>query len=147
MKRVITLATAQAQYPNRYTLEHIPTWAKRRPCDSGGTSTLYYAPQYRTDTEWYENTVFPGEGGKPKRDDDCFSSNQSWPCGQWLERPIHHTVRTECGHGRAVYRPDWDKDQPWATYTDGTADRHVATLESVRQYFAAKGMYVSEAAL
>ena len=40
---------------------------------------VYYAPQYRTDREWYDNTVFPPESGFK---DSCESRNPSWPLGE-----------------------------------------------------------------
>jgi hypothetical protein len=72
-------------------MEHVPVWARKRPVDDDGTATWYYAPQYRTDREWYENTVFPGEvregysvipGSK-----QCYSYRLTWPLGQKLDEP------------------------------------------------------------
>jgi hypothetical protein len=82
MPRPITLAQARAQYPHRYTLDHVPDWA-RKPCGNG----KYYAPQYRSDAEWYEKTVFPGEGHISARAKFCESNGQTWPLGQWLDAP------------------------------------------------------------
>lgn len=75
-----SLATARQQYPHRYTMEHIPQWA-RKPAPNG----RFYAPQYRTDAEWYANCRFPGEAGIPRNRDYCESGDQSWPLGQWLD--------------------------------------------------------------
>jgi hypothetical protein len=83
MARPITFNEARAQYPHRYTMEHVPAWA-RKPCEGNGK---YYAPQYRTDAEWYEKTAFPGEGGIDRREDHCMSNAPSWPLGQWLDAP------------------------------------------------------------
>lgn len=83
MKRPVTLATARAQYVHRYTLEHVPDWA-RRPCEGNGR---FYAPQYRSDAEWYAATKFPGEGGLSRRSDHCESFGQTWPFGKWLKKP------------------------------------------------------------
>jgi hypothetical protein len=80
-KRAISLATAKDQYVHRYTMEHIPAWA-RKPVNG-----KYYAPGYRTDQEWYEKTVFPGEQGHPRKEDHCMSGEPSWPMGQWLDKP------------------------------------------------------------
>lgn len=77
-----TLAQARAQYVHRYTLQHVPSWAQART--PGGT---YYAPQYRTDAEWYENTTFPGEPGHLMGPNHCHSRNPSWPMGKVLEVP------------------------------------------------------------
>lgn len=83
MPRPITLQQARAQYVHRYTMEHMPAWAKA-PLQSTGK---YYAPQYRNDAEWYENTTFPGEGGLPRDADHCESRMQTWPLGLWLDAP------------------------------------------------------------
>jgi hypothetical protein len=87
MARRLTLSQAKTQYVHRFTMEHVPAWACKRPCDSGGTETRYYAPQFRTDAEWYENTVFPGEKEAVFKD-SCYTRNQSWPLGQWLDKPF-----------------------------------------------------------
>lgn len=74
---------AQARYQNRYTMDHVPNWAKVQ-----APNGLYYAPQYRTDQEWFRNTVFYGEPEHYGRRSDCNSSGQTWPLGQWLEKPF-----------------------------------------------------------
>jgi hypothetical protein len=76
-----TFEQACAAYPHRYTLEFRPEWATR-PDNTG----KFYAPQYRSDREWYDNTVFPGEGkhGLESRR-WCYSSNQTWPLGNRLD--------------------------------------------------------------
>jgi hypothetical protein len=78
-----TLEQALAQYPHRYTMDHTPEWA-RRPRPDG----TFYAPHFRSDREWYENTTFPGEGkhGLENRR-FCHTSNQTWPLGQSLDKP------------------------------------------------------------
>lgn len=91
MARVISLEQAKAQYVHRFTMEHIPQWASI-PTAEG----RYYAPQYRSDQEWYDNTFFPGESGMTKHgfitppvDDkrSCWSHSQTWPVGNWVTRP------------------------------------------------------------
>jgi len=77
-----TLAEARNLYIFRFTMEHVPQWGKTRRAD--GT---YYAPQYRSDAEWYENTTFPGERGHSMGPDYCHSRNQTWPLGQSLTAP------------------------------------------------------------
>ena len=78
-----TLTQARALYPHRYTMEHVPQWA-RNPC--GGK---FYAPHFRTDAEWYAATAFPGEpaciGDDGKH---CLTTGQTWPLGQWLDKPF-----------------------------------------------------------
>jgi hypothetical protein len=79
-KRRLSFERAKAQYVHRYTMEHVPAWA-RTPCNG-----MFYAPQYRSDKEWYDSTVFPGEGPEAGKD-HCYSSGQTWPLGQWLTAP------------------------------------------------------------
>lgn len=72
-------------------MEHIPQWAHTPHKHTGGEfdgQTLFYAPQYRTDREWYAATLFPGDAGYPygARDTTCYSSGQTWPLGKWLAR-------------------------------------------------------------
>lgn len=81
--RPITFTQAKAQYVHRYTLEHVPQWA-RTPCDNG----KYYAPQYASDAQWYAVTLFPGEGELSKWERHCMSFGQTWPLGQWLDAPF-----------------------------------------------------------
>lgn len=63
-------------------MEYVPKWAKR-PANNG----KYYAPQYASDKEWYDSTVFPGEGNIISKAKYCESNNPTWPLGQWLDKP------------------------------------------------------------
>jgi hypothetical protein len=63
-------------------MEHVPLWALHSPRDHGGTELRYYAPQYRTDCEWYDNALFYGEPGQGGRN-ECYTRNQTWPLGQF----------------------------------------------------------------
>lgn len=83
MERAVTLAMAKARFINRYTMEHVPSWA-RKPVADG--DNRYYAPQYATDKEWYDRTLFAGESELATKG-CCYSSNQTWPLGQWLSSP------------------------------------------------------------
>lgn len=84
MTRKITLAKARAQYVHRFTMEHVPQWA-RADRDDG----TFYAPQYRSDQEWYDRTIFPGESEMvPPRSKHCMSLDQTWPLGQSLPQPF-----------------------------------------------------------
>lgn len=76
----ISFQSARNTYTNRYTMEHVPAWAKI-PCDNG----KFYAPQFASDLEWYENTKFPGEKGLHGNSKHCYTSGQRWPLGQWLD--------------------------------------------------------------
>ncbi|KKS05286.1 MAG: hypothetical protein UU59_C0051G0006 [candidate division WWE3 bacterium GW2011_GWE1_41_27] len=71
---------AKRNYVNRFTMDHVPTWALT-PANNG----KYYAPQYISDKEWYDNTFFPPH--KLCYKSDCYSTNQTWPIGQWLDKP------------------------------------------------------------
>jgi hypothetical protein len=84
----MTFNEATSRYVHRYTMEHVPAWARARPCDHGGTETRYYAPQFRSDREWYDNTTFPGEPGHLGGRKYCYTTGQTWPLGMWLDRPM-----------------------------------------------------------
>lgn len=83
MKRPITFEQAKSRYVHRFTMQHIPAWAREVREDGS-----YYAPQYRSDKEWYELTKFPGEDGIPKREKFCQSNGQTWPLGKSLANPF-----------------------------------------------------------
>lgn len=82
-ERSITFEQAKARYVHRYTMEHKPEWSNNLTANG-----KYYAPQYASDQEWYEHTLFPGEGHIEKRERSCQSSRQSWPLGYWLDEPF-----------------------------------------------------------
>lgn len=87
MERKISFEEAKNRYPHRFTMEHVPSHVLN-PRPSGD----YYAPQYRTDREWYDNTCFPGEdfgdGLKVEANStSCYSINQSFPLGYFLMEP------------------------------------------------------------
>jgi hypothetical protein len=82
MSRPISFEAAKAQFVHRFTMEHVPAWALEKRPD--GT---FYAPQYRTDREWYDSTLFRGESTLAGRD-HCFSSGQTWPLGKALSAPF-----------------------------------------------------------
>lgn len=85
--RPISFAEAKRLYVHRFTMEHIPQWAKA-PHHHGNGLWLYYAPQHATDLDWYNTTIFKGEGGMADRD-HCYST-PSWPLGKgWLKEPFH----------------------------------------------------------
>jgi hypothetical protein len=81
-KRIMTLTEARKRYKSRFTMEHVPKWAKEKREDGG-----YYAPQYATDREWYDNTMFPGEGGISTMSILFDSRNKTWPLGVKLGEP------------------------------------------------------------
>ena len=79
----MTFEQAKARYVHRYTREHVPGWA-RKPSPDG----RWYAPQYATDREWFENTVFPPNHPLGRRRTECYSTGQTWPLGHWLTSPF-----------------------------------------------------------
>ena len=85
----MTFAQAKAAYVHRFTMEHIPQWALQ-PMPNG----RFYAPQYRTDAEWFANTLFPPNNpfARSRRDTHCYSSNQSWPLGKFLTKPYRRVA-------------------------------------------------------
>lgn len=80
-KRKITFEEAKNRYLQRFTMEHVPQWALF-PVEPG----IYYAPQYATDLEWYENTFFNGEHELASKE-YCYTTKQTWPLGHWLDKP------------------------------------------------------------
>lgn len=80
--RKVSFAQACAAFVHRFTVDHVPAWA-RKPCDGNG---LFYAPQFASDAEWYENTKFYGEPGHIGGRDECYTTGQTWPHGKWLAR-------------------------------------------------------------
>lgn len=81
MKRKLTLSQACAAYPNRYTLDHIPAWARGQI-----TPGQYYAPQFASDAEWYHKATFPGEPGLHGNCKHMISGVPSWPLGESLNQ-------------------------------------------------------------
>lgn len=88
MARTISFQEAKAKYPYRYTAEHVPAWALKPEFHENSKTFSYYAPQFKTDREWYENTIFPGEQGHDGVGDACITRNQKWPFGIWLDKPF-----------------------------------------------------------
>lgn len=78
--------SACAQYVHRFTCEYVPAWAHERRTD--GT---YPAPQFLTDREWCESTVFPGEPGHHGKHKWCIAGKPTWPHGQSLTQPYRRT--------------------------------------------------------
>lgn len=101
-KRIISFEQAKLQYPNRFTLEHVPANAGV-PIPRTG---LFRAPMYSTDAEWYANTLFPLEGRIGYREEYVRCRNESWPLGRVLSQPYtkgaslctsSQSRRPECG--------------------------------------------------
>ena len=78
---------ACARYVNRFTVDHIPCWSTLQA--PGGK---FYAPQFASDREWFDNTKFPGEKGYPFEGSidftECYTTGQTWPLGKWLDAPF-----------------------------------------------------------
>jgi hypothetical protein len=79
MQKRMSFEQAKRFFVNRYTVEHVPVWA-RIPCSNG----KFYAPQFISDWEWYQATKFPGDTGYKGRK-YCETSNPTFPLGQWLD--------------------------------------------------------------
>lgn len=82
-----TFEQACAQYVHRYTMDHKPQWAEQLAPNGKA-----YAPHYRSDREWYENTLFYGESEMATRN-SCYSSGATWPLGLWLDAHRPSAVR------------------------------------------------------
>lgn len=70
-----TFEQACNAYVHRYTMEHVPRWARTPRADG-----RYYAPHYNSDHEWYAHTLFYGETELAGRR-HCYSEAQTWPFG------------------------------------------------------------------
>jgi hypothetical protein len=104
-----TLNHARKRFVHRFTCEHKPVWATgetgKRRLRNG--SVAYHAPQYRTDAEWYEATLFPGEpgilhgwpAGMP------YSRNRTWPLGRMLPRPYQVPAANAEAAGELIQCP------------------------------------------
>ena len=79
----LTFEQACRRYPHRYTVQHVPVWA-RAPLTLQDGSVGYYRPQHATCREWYESTSFPGDPEHKARGGDRNSciSTPSWPMGK-----------------------------------------------------------------
>lgn len=73
---------AKRLYVHRYTMEHVPAWARKQ-----APNGKYYAPQFSTDLEWLNSTLFPPYNPMGPRIKDCYTTGQTWPLGQWLDEP------------------------------------------------------------
>ena len=78
---LMTLEEAKRTYTNRYTMDYKPPWAMR-----AAPNGKYFAPQYASDKEWYENTLFPPNN--PLSRTSCWSRDPTWPMGEWLSKPL-----------------------------------------------------------
>lgn len=87
MSKRPTLEEAKSKYVHRYTMEHVPQWAKKAHSHNELNKNVFYAPQYSSDKEWYDNTVFPEEGTEITYENSCYSTGQTFPLGQWLDTP------------------------------------------------------------
>ena len=83
MARTVSFTEACQRFTNRYTMEHVPGWA-RQPMPNG----KYYAPQFRSDREWYDNTLFKGEHEMADAK-HCWTQKWTFPLGLFLETPFH----------------------------------------------------------
>lgn len=82
-----TFQQACAMYINRFTMDHVPPWSQRSFRQQGGTIDLFPAPQFASDQQWYDNTLFPTEEGHHGDPNHCYTRNPTWPLGQRLSAP------------------------------------------------------------
>lgn len=87
MKRP-TFEQACSQFPHRFTIDHVPAWA-RWPKPDG----TYPAPQFRSDREWYDSTKFYGETPMATRG-HCYTTGETWPLGESLAEPFNSARTT-----------------------------------------------------
>ncbi len=84
MPRPISFEQACSLYTLRFTLEHVPPWGRRPSAATG----LFYAPNYVSDREWYDNTLFPGDTyPNGERVKFAQSRHHTFPLGRWLTAP------------------------------------------------------------
>ena len=89
MTRKISFRDACRQYVNRFTLDHVPQWARAPYYHTTAKQYVGYAPHFASDREWYDATRFPGEEGHHEIGSDCYTSGHTWPLGEgFLERPF-----------------------------------------------------------
>ena len=75
---MINFEAAKRAYTNRFTMEHVLTWALKRPCDCGGTAPLNRTRKAMASdwescaidpgdivSNWFGYTEFGGETGNP----------------------------------------------------------------------------------
>lgn len=82
MTRKLSFERAKAQYVHRFTMDHVPQWARKARPDGA-----FCAPQFASDREWYDNTVFEGESELASRS-HCYTNGQTWPLGKALDKPL-----------------------------------------------------------
>jgi hypothetical protein len=82
-KRKLSFREACGIYNNRFTMEYIPLWSEIPREDK-----TYFAPQFETDREWYNNVKFFGEEGWKGEDKAyCYTIGETWPLGESLDKP------------------------------------------------------------
>jgi hypothetical protein len=72
---------ALAQYVHRYTLEHKPAWTNKPrevTDDQGRVTQAAYAPQFASDVDWLEHTLFNVKKDGTLANASCWSS-PTWP--------------------------------------------------------------------
>ena len=80
--RKLGFSEACRQFCHRFTMQHVPAWAKQQRED--GT---YYAPPFVSDNEWYDKTKFKGEH-EMANSKHCYTTGETWPVGKALKRPF-----------------------------------------------------------
>lgn len=79
------------RYVHRYTVDHFPQWAKKPVVPEGMGRIRFYAPQWRSDREWYEYHLFPPHN--PFSKTSCHATRvPTFPMGLWLSDPWDEVV-------------------------------------------------------
>ena len=120
---------AKNRYVHRFTADHIPDWARQK-ADNG----RYHAPGFSSDRDWYEKTIFPGEGNISSRSRFC-ESKPDFPFGKWLVEPFRkedvtvvHAIETKDG---TVLRFDDVLDEETLRHLKGKLESGTLTAHEV----------------
>ena len=76
---------ACAQFVHRFTMEHVPAWSQK-PTPNG----KFCRPQWRTDLDWYNAHLFPGDRWQGHKLHGNTASCEpiapsQWPLGKELQ--------------------------------------------------------------
>lgn len=135
---------AKAQYVHRYTMEHKPVWANKPKSDG-----RYYAPQYLTDKEWYDNNYLHLN---PLHDKGhCRTQNTTWPLGKTLASSFRvgkppegfeiYLVKIDFGEYFLWERDDASEaSEHFASYTEALADAYQQPVIVMDKYITEQEM-------
>jgi hypothetical protein len=80
----MTFEEAKRIFIHRFTMGHMPKWAEKKSAwkKSAWKKSAcgkFYAPHFRTDLEWFKNTIFVENRA-------AITKGESWPMGRWLDK-------------------------------------------------------------